>query len=258
MTCRHPFSFPRSFTHTLVHTQTAISITHTAAAAPSHTPVFWYFSGIYAPRPVVRLLWRSVCSVYGQWHAQALWGLNECEHCHKRLAASVLVCVRGVSWLVGRHQYRWGLQKRWMSWLGLLPSSWVSIKKSPAAAVQTKPSSPSAPPTSPLSPQTHTRVILHEYHKEASVTRHIYLFWATIFKTFFAYEAKFQLNRVSTSLMWKNVTSLKSEPEVRTKPGSVWLALMPGQGGHGFDSQQQQAFLCSGSSFSLSLGGVSS
>lgn len=46
-----------------------------------------------------RLPWRSVCFVYGQWHAQALWGLTECEHCQKRLEPRVLVCM-WVCWLV--------------------------------------------------------------------------------------------------------------------------------------------------------------
>lgn len=144
MTCSHPFSFPRRFTHTFVHTQTPISITHTCAAGTSHTLVFWYFSGIREAMscgvsPVEECmfcLWSVTCtSTVGlKW----MWALSQ-----KISTDCVSVCVYGgVSWLVGRHQYRWGIQKWWMSWLGLLLSSWVSIKKSLTATVQTKPEQP--------------------------------------------------------------------------------------------------------------------
>lgn len=138
MTRRHLFFFPRISTHTFCNTH-------------SPHPCLLVFLGILALRPVVCVLQRSVCFLYGQWHAQPLWGLTECEHCHMRLEPSVCWCVCLcvcvlVSWLVGRHQYRWGLQKWWVSWLGLLLSSWFTIKKSPDAAAQTDPSSPLATP----------------------------------------------------------------------------------------------------------------
>lgn len=92
MTCRHLFSFPGSVGQTHV-----INIARTFKTHTPHTPVLWYFSGIHGQCPVVCLLQSSVCFVYGQWHAQALWGLTECEHCQKRLAACVFVCM---CWLV--------------------------------------------------------------------------------------------------------------------------------------------------------------
>lgn len=96
VTWRHLFSFPRSSAHKHKHAYTHVyehrihfDNTHTP-----HTPVFWYFSGIHALCPAVWLLQRSVCFVYGQWHAQALWGLTECEHCQKRLEPCVFACMR--------------------------------------------------------------------------------------------------------------------------------------------------------------------
>ena len=50
-------SLEASHTHTHTNTQTPITgITHAFATHTPHTPVFWYFSGIHAPCPVVCLL----------------------------------------------------------------------------------------------------------------------------------------------------------------------------------------------------------
>lgn len=126
------------------HTQTPIiGITHSC-------PVV--FLGY--PRPVSRgvspveecmfCLWSVTCpsTVGPNW----MWALSEEI---RAKCVGVWMCVLA-GWLVGRHQYRWGLQMWWASWPGLLLSSWFSVKKRPASAVQSSPSSPPATASVPF------------------------------------------------------------------------------------------------------------
>lgn len=136
MTWRHLFPFPGSFVHKHTYLTTQMN-KHTLP-----TPLSCGISWVSTPRvlwcsPVEEYmfcLWSVTCtSTVGlNW----MWALSQ-----EIRAVCVGVCVFG-SWLVGRHQYRWGLQMWWVSWLGLLLSSWFSIMRSPPAAIRTNAASP--------------------------------------------------------------------------------------------------------------------
>lgn len=136
-------SLDASHTHISTHTDTHQHHTHLCSGYFPHPCLLVFLGnpravscGVSPVEECMFCLWSVTCtSTVGlKW----MWALSQ-----EISTDCVSVCVYGgVSWLVGRHQYRWGIQKWWMSWLGLLLSSWVSIKKSLAAAVQTKPEQP--------------------------------------------------------------------------------------------------------------------